>query len=108
MGWRAAGGATAERKKDEGREKVGRRRRLMLLSFLGILVLGVIWTADAAPQVAAKTLQDAPPGCPGGRPGTPAPGTRCPDGSLAGKPPRGCPGGPPGIAYPGTVCPDGS
>jgi len=84
-----------------------RRRLLMLLVWVVMLAFGVFTTQDS-PPVEASTLQDAPVGCPGGPPGAPVPGTRCPDGSIAGQPPAGCPGGAPGPAYPGTVCPDGS
>ena len=86
----------------------GKRARRALFSVVGLaVILGVFGTAEA-PRVEAAPEQTAPAGCPGGPPGPGSPGTRCPDGSIAGQPPAGCPGGAPGPAYPGTVCPDGS
>lgn len=91
------------------RPRLPRRKvwRIGLLVFVLVLVFGGISTAEA-PQVEATPEQSVPAGCPGGPPGPALPGTRCPDGSMAGQAPAGCPGGPPGPAYPGTVCPDGS
>lgn len=86
----------------------GKRARRALFSVVGLaVILGIFGTAEA-PRVEAAPEQTAPAGCPGGPPGPGAPGTRCPDGSIAGQPPAGCPGGAPGPAYPGTVCPDGT
>ncbi|HEY8544009.1 MAG TPA: hypothetical protein VIL36_03145 [Acidimicrobiales bacterium] len=81
--------------------------RLLLALVLVFLCMGALGTMEP-PPVDAAPGQDVPAGCPGGPPGPAVPGTRCPDGSIAGQPPAGCPGGPPGPAYPGTVCPDGS
>lgn len=110
-------GRRLRRRRPEGEKRRGRRAwRLTLLGFLLLLVFGGVTAADA-PQVDAKAeqpastghrLQTVPAGCPGGPPGPAVPGTRCPDGSMAGQPPAGCPGGPPGPAIPGTTCPDGS
>ena len=91
-----------------GRVFKGKRVRRVTLAFvLAFLVIGAFGTMDP-PRVEAEPLQTTPAGCPGGPSGPAVPGTRCPDGSIAGQPPAGCRGGPPGPAYPGTVCPDGS
>ena len=91
-----------------GRVFKGKRVRRVTLAFvLAFLVIGAFGTMDP-PRVEAESLQTTPAGCPGGPSGPAVPGTRCPDGSIAGQPPAGCRGGPPGPAYPGTVCPDGS
>jgi hypothetical protein len=84
-----------------------RVKRLLLATVLLFLCMGALGTLEP-PRAEAAPEQNAPAGCPGGPPGPAVPGTRCPDGSIAGQPPAGCPGGPPGPAYPGTVCPDGS
>jgi hypothetical protein len=68
------------------------------------VVGGVLGDVRPAPAGA----QEVPAGCPGGPPGPPEPGTRCPDGTVPGTPPAGCPGGPAGRPVPGTECPDGS
>lgn len=88
---------------------------------VAVLVTGTVMLAATGPVAAEGRsprstarveaplgAMQVPPGCLGGPPGPPIPGTRCPDGSVAGQPPAGCPGGPPGPAYPGTTCPDGS
>ena len=86
----------------------GKRARRVVLGFVFVmLVVGAFGTMDP-PRVEAAPEQNAPAGCPGGPSGPAVPGTRCPDGSIAGQPPAGCRGGPPGPAYPGTVCPDGT